>query len=274
MTLPNEPDERELLARLARLKSVSDQVERLRSLIPTRLLAPLTALGESAPGPVDRQDAPAVPAATNGFAVPDGSSLVARLQQRAADATVEVNDLKESWMCHDMRLLWQHVDRKLFAEGMSADDVLLDEAWNEDYEELLRRYDQHKKDDIKSEKRSDGAKSEEQMLLQVANGLDAYISSFVQNSSQLEFSDVSSADNDEDRGFTVRIKSISFSLRARMQRKPKAEWVISLVDEQQNLSNLKRSLFTTIDSRDRKWDLRFLLVCFALCYRYPLQLIL
>lgn len=277
---PRARNERELLDWLVQLKSISDQLARLRSLIPTRLLAPLTALKGSSNSDEQLQNPgfPDDPNTTDSVATdPAVLELAARLQKCAAEATAEVNNFKQSWTSHEMRSLWQHVEQKLHDEETSVDDVIWDETWNEDYEDLLRRHDQHEEGSSEGNP-STKAVDEERMFAQLVGGWEACIASLNQElASRLEFRDVSSGsdDNDGDKyAFTVLVKSVSLPLRVRMQREPNPEWVVNLVDGQQqeqqqqqqqdkSKSELQRGIFAAINGRDRRWDLYFLVVGFS-----------
>ncbi|KAH8429993.1 RNA polymerase II mediator complex subunit MED27 domain-containing protein [Aspergillus melleus] len=142
--------EMQLVSSLAKLQKLEAMVHQLRTLLPERLLDPLT------PNPNPKaQSAPKSPGA-----------LLQQLSQCFQDGAAEVQAFQNMWRGPEMKAVWEHVDAQIKENG----GILLQPTgvWEQDYDTILEEL--LKEQEKKNEQQRKAAEEQERSNIRSAEG--------------------------------------------------------------------------------------------------------
>ncbi|KAK2740207.1 hypothetical protein FQN57_006218 [Myotisia sp. PD_48] len=247
LKLSNWNNERQLVSELWTLQQMDLRIQRLRSLVPERLMAPLKPfIAQSWESGADQ-------------VLP--GDLFQLLSQAVKDGITELDDFKSSWNSPEMGTILNRVDQRLAQRG--GEYPHMNGIWHHSYEAMLKSLEIQgqmlgEEDAIRKE-------NEEKINLQYSNGgWKSILSAFMaRDSPGILVQDLSTNDA---ACFSIILQAISvvfYIQHARNTRSQDAEiWHVNS-GIQQNPSKLTIEILECIQSRGKKWDLGYLLEMIA-----------
>lgn len=233
-----------LASSLCSLSVNPDQIHKLRTLLPERLLAPLIPIvnpqkaGPNRPVPKSPQ------------------MLYEQLSQAARDGVAEVEDFKSTWQSPDMRAIWARMDEKM--KECNGDYPQPTGVWEHDYDKLLEELDKEERTGQRQHKKAEEEQSRSQALS--AGGWKGIVESFKQKG----FPGVRVLlSKNEDVITVVLLKAgMSFDIHElHSQENGGVEWRVSNKQHPgKPKTKLETSVSVSLNQRPRKWDLAYLLV--------------
>ncbi|KAK2831956.1 hypothetical protein FQN49_006999 [Arthroderma sp. PD_2] len=236
-------DERQLVSALCTLQQMHGKINQLRGLVPGRLLGPLKPVITQPPGCERFQNSP--------------QELCQDLAQAARDGMAEIESFRTSWNSPEMIDILDHVDARL--KERNGEYPYMSNVWETDYEETLASLD-------RGEKQEEEMKSmqldqvEKDKLESTAGGWKGIVEAF--KARNIPGINLQILSTDETERFSAELQSISTTIYIQRTRGPTAHdselWHVSM-GFQQNQSKLALEVLDCIQSRQRKWDLQYLL---------------
>ncbi|KAK2784495.1 hypothetical protein FQN53_008485 [Emmonsiellopsis sp. PD_33] len=234
--------ERKLVTALSMLQQMEAKIHTLRTLVPNRLLSPLAPIVNPDP----RTPIPKSP-----------QEMFDQLAQAARDGVAEVESFKSEWQSPDMKLIWDRIDQKM-AES-KGDHPATTGMWERDYDAILRKLDEGERMEKDQKRRLE----EEQERIQVASsetGWREIVERYQKMDMPISITIPPVSDN-AGRFFVVAKKiSLQFHVIQGPYSGPRTprEWQVMAVSRG-NTTKLEAEILDCIRSRDRKWDLPYLL---------------
>jgi hypothetical protein len=235
------------------------QIYQLRTLVPDRLLAPLAPIvnpdmaGPSMPMPKSPQE------------------MFEQLSQAARDGVVEVNAFKAEWNRPEMKIIWDRIDQKLAESG--GDYPQPTGMWEQNYDDILKNLD---RDEKRQEQQQQKVIEEQELsqLISADGGWRGVVESFMmQDNPGLLVTFPPSVESPD--YFFVLLRKISAVFCIQPERitgdEREISWQVKSVPHG-STSKLEIDILNHISTRDRQWDLRYLLVSSVLKYRLNIQL--
>ncbi|EED18688.1 conserved hypothetical protein [Talaromyces stipitatus ATCC 10500] len=280
--------ERQLVTSLAKLQELESKIHELRSLLPDRLLAPITPIIN----PRHTKDG-----STITTSIPrNPQQLNALLRKSATEGVEELNRFRQLWLSSDMQAIWKRVDEKL-AETKGAFPQVEAGMWQVDYEGLLREMDEEGEQKKDAEKEGQGGGDVMEVDAQGEKQLPAGIISSVYGTPETDLKTVmESFQNRSIPGFRLgRTKNESMILvslglagltfevhevlttgsetttttttssettgpeSSTSNKQSPPEWRVSSRNSFGRPSRLENAILHQLNSRPRKWDLCYLL---------------
>ncbi|KAI1938245.1 hypothetical protein LOZ57_006413 [Ophidiomyces ophidiicola] len=238
--------EKQLVSALSRLQEMEGKIQKLRTLVPNRIWSPLV------PMVADKKDGSL-------FLRPKSpQDLFDQLGQSAREANDELEAFKASWNSPEMEATRNIVNRRLKESG--GEYPYTTGTWERDYVRIFKQLDaedQRKEE----EKRRESAEEERRRFAPVGNDWNGIVESFAANAKPgLAVKLRPSADNLCRFNILLQKASVAFSV---WQINDSAgthltEWGVAT--ESRPNSKVGLDILANIQSRDRKWDLKYLLV--------------
>jgi hypothetical protein len=235
------------------------QIYQLRTLVPDRLLAPLAPIvnpdmaGPSMPMPKSPQE------------------MFEQLSQAARDGVAEVNAFKAEWNRPEMKVIWDRIDQKLAESG--GDYPQPTGMWEQDYDVILKNLDREEK---RQERQQQKVMEEQELsqLISAGGGWRGVVESFMkQDNPGLLVTFPPSVENPD--YFFVLLRKISAVFCIQPERiigdERERSWQVKYVPHG-STSKLEIDILNHISTRDRQWDLHYLLVSLVLKYRLNIEL--
>ena len=234
------------------------QIYQLRTLVPDRLLAPLTPIvnpnknESSTPMPKSPQE------------------MFEQLSQAAREGVAEVSAFKAEWNRPEMKVIWDRIDQKLAESG--GDYPQPAGMWEQDYDVILKKLDREEKRQERQRKKI-MEEQERSQLISVDGGWRSVVELFMkQDNPGLLITFPQSAENLN--YFFVLLRKISVMLCVQQGQsigdKRESAWQVKSVPHG-STSKVEIEILNQISSRDRQWDLRYLLVSPVLKYQLNIQ---
>ncbi|OAX81780.1 hypothetical protein ACJ72_03874 [Emergomyces africanus] len=234
--------ERKLVTALSMLQQMEAKIHGLRTLLPNRLLSPLIPIVN----PDTRTPMPKSP-----------KDMFEQLSQAARDGVAEVENLKSEWRTPDMMAIWNRIDQQLAESG--GEHPPTTGMWERDYDSILREIDREEQ----MEKDQKNRLAEEGEKLKVASsesGWKDVVEAYKKKDIPISIEVPRPSDNNG--RFAVSIRNISLQFYVLQgqyygSNSPR-EWQVMIVPRG-NSSKMETDILECIRSRDRKWDLAYLL---------------
>ena len=208
--------------------------------MPDRLLGPLR--------PVVAQDKESLPKSP--------PALLEHLTQTARDGISEVDTFRSTWNQPEMKAIWDRVDQRLKESGDNRPEPMF--VWKNDYRMMLRKLD-HEEERRKERAKLEAQQGEREHLASIQGGWRGIVESFVATAkSGLTIDVISSTEDAAHFSALLHNTSTRFMVRNPDVREA-AEWEVTL-KSQGATSKTTDGILHCINNRDRKWDLRYLLV--------------
>ncbi|EGD95236.1 hypothetical protein TESG_02726 [Trichophyton tonsurans CBS 112818] len=236
-------DERRLLTALCTLQQMHSRINQLRDLLPGRLLGPLKPIINQPPGCEKYQKSP--------------QELSQELSQSVPSCIAEIENFKSSWNSPEMTTILNRVDARL--KDRNGEYPYMNNMWECDYEEVLASLDQEerKMEEMKSIQQD---ALEKQKLESTAGAWKDIVESF--KSKNIPGISLHIILSDETKKFCMDIQSVSTTFHVQMSSGIASDnsemWHVS-TGHQQNQSKLATDILGCIQSRQRQWDLQYLL---------------
>ncbi|OJD19028.1 hypothetical protein AJ78_00979 [Emergomyces pasteurianus Ep9510] len=234
--------ERKLVTALSILQQMEAKIHGLRTLLPNRLLSPLVPIVN----PDTRTPIPKSP-----------QDMFEQLSQAARDGVAEVENIKSEWRSQDMMAIWDRIDQKLTESG--GEHPPTTGVWERDYDSILRKLDREEQ----MEKDQKNRLEEEEEILKVTSnesGWKAVVEEYKKKNIPITIDVPRPSDNNG--RFAVAIKNISLQFYVVQGQyygsKGPREWKVMIVPRG-NSSKMETEILECIRSRDRKWDVTYLL---------------
>ncbi|EFR05136.1 hypothetical protein MGYG_08148 [Nannizzia gypsea CBS 118893] len=239
----NWNDERQLVNALCTLQQMHSRINQLRDLLPGRLLGPLKPVINQPPGCEKYQKSP--------------QELCQELSQSVPNCISEIEGFKASWNSAEMTEILSRVDVKL--KDRNGQYPYMNTMWECDYEEVLASLDREEKEMEEMKSRQQDA-LERKKLESTAGVWKEIIESFkAKNIPGISLQTVASGD---DKMFSMDIQSISITFHVHMSHGVPGDdsgmWHVR-TGHQQSQSKLASDILGCIQSRQRQWDLQYLL---------------
>ncbi|OJD20473.1 hypothetical protein ACJ73_08191 [Blastomyces percursus] len=244
LILPNEDwdSERKLVTALSMLQQMEAKIHGLRTLVPNRLLSPLIPIVH----PDIRTPIPKSP-----------QEMFEQLSQTARDGVAEVENIKSEWRSPDMMAIWDRIDQILAESG--GEHPPLTGMWERDYDGILKAINKEEQEEKKQKSRLE----EEEEKIRVASsesGWKVVVEKYKKKDVPITINVPLPAD---DNGrFSVVIQKLSLQFYVLQgpsyDSKGPGEWQVMIVPRG-NTSKMETEILDCVRSRERKWDLRYLL---------------
>ncbi|PGH16680.1 hypothetical protein AJ79_01552 [Helicocarpus griseus UAMH5409] len=234
--------ERKLVTALSMLQQMEAKIHGLRTLVPNRLLSPLLPVVNPDP----RTPIPKSP-----------QDMFEQLSQTARDGVAEVENFKAEWQSPDMKAIWDRVDQKSTETG--GEHPPTTGVWERDYDNILKKLDREEEIEKGQKRRLE----EEQEKLRVASSESGWkdIVEEYRNKDLPIVINVPKPSDDIGR-FSVAIKKISLQFYILQGpyygNKSPREWQVMIVPRM-TTTKVETEVLDCVRSRDRKWDLSYLL---------------
>ncbi|QKX54592.1 uncharacterized protein TRUGW13939_01680 [Talaromyces rugulosus] len=254
--------ERQLVSSLAKLQELESKIHTLRTLLPNRLLAPIN--------PIINDHQQRSNGSNNNNALPrNPQDLNARLTKAAISGVAEVAELRALWQSPETYAIWARLTQKM-KEGNGAFPQPSG-MWERDYAELLKELEAEDKslrkdgddDDDNNNNKGEGLERGQQSDI---TGWKAIVESFQQR--QLpHFRIATSKTSSSVLLVHLGLAGIAFELEQAAATSSSdsstAEWRVSTHSSSSSrpVSRLETAIVQQLNARQRKWDLRYLLVC-------------
>ncbi|KAL4804011.1 hypothetical protein BDV18DRAFT_153435 [Aspergillus unguis] len=233
--------ELQLVSSLAKLQKLEEMIHQLRTLLPGRLLEPLTSIIN-----------PKV-AAANGMPR-SPQELFNQLSQSARDGVGEVNDFKALWRSKEMKGVWERVDTLIYEN--SGQLLQSNGMWQDDYGEMLQ--DIQKQDAVRQEQLQRAKEEQERSQLQsAAGGWKALVDQY----SQTGINGLRVIPGKSDSfGVLLTKVGLAFKIQAiGTGQEGVPDFNVSSRAPSGEPTNVETAVLDCLNSRPRKWDLDFLL---------------
>ncbi|EEH35447.2 hypothetical protein PAAG_06494 [Paracoccidioides lutzii Pb01] len=238
----NWDSERKLVTALSMLQQMEAKIHALRTLVPTRLLSPLIPIAN----PDSRTPIPKSPL-----------DMFEELSRTARNGVAEVENFRSEWQNPDMKAIWDRIDLKLVESG--GDYPPTTGMWDRDYENILKNLDREEALE-KERKRRLEEEEEKVRAASSESGWKDVVEEYKKRDIPISINIPRLADNVG--RFSVTIKKISLQFcvlqEPRYDNKSPREWQVMIVPRG-NATKMETEILDCIKSRDRKWDLRYLL---------------
>lgn len=229
------------------------QIHQLRTLLPTRLLAPLAPIVQPKKGP------------GSGFGgerpVPESpQALYQQLNHSARSGVNEVRRFQDTWRSPEMKAVWERVESDIRELGALLQPT---GVWEVDYDEILERLVQEEKARNEQERREEEGEEREKLR---STGADwrGIVESFAKK--DVPGVRVVPGESDTDASLSVALikAGMVFQVRtaAGLQEDDMPNWqVATKVTPGRPVTKLETGIVDCLNSRGRQWDLGYLLVC-------------
>ncbi|KAM5451516.1 hypothetical protein MaudCBS49596_003788 [Microsporum audouinii] len=236
-------DERRLVSALCTLQQMHGKINQLRNLLPGRLLGPLKPVITQPPGCDKYQKSP--------------QELCQELSQSARSGMAEIESFKTSWNSPEMTEILDRVDARL--RDRNGEYPHMSNIWECDYEEVLASHDRDEKQ-MQEMKAMQQDKLEKEKLESAVGGWKGIVETFkMRNIPGIALHIISPDDAER---FSVDLQSISTTFYVQRFRgnigHDSEMWHVN-TGFQQNQSKLALEILDYIQSRQRQWDLQYLL---------------
>ncbi|KAH8703448.1 mediator complex subunit 27-domain-containing protein [Talaromyces proteolyticus] len=258
--------ERQIVSSLAKLQELEAKIHELRSLLPDRLLAPISPIVNP------RQRSPSNPIPRN------PQELNARLTKSAAEGVAELNNFKGLWQSPDVQEIWARINQKMTENKGSFPQP--SGMWDRDYEILLKEIDGREDNSKQSEMNQNGKDDTQHTTLsskteEGKEGWKNIIESF-QNNQSPGFR-ITTSKNASMIIVTLGLAGITLDIQeiitnaantsdsgtpASAYSRSLPEWRVSAAQQSiasRPASRLESAIVQQLNNRPRKWDLRYLL---------------
>ncbi|PGH27075.1 hypothetical protein AJ80_01261 [Polytolypa hystricis UAMH7299] len=247
-TAPAElSSEREIATALFALQEMESKIHQLRSLVPARLLTPLMPI-------VNPKVAPSMPPPKS------PQEMFEQLAQAARDGVAEVEAFKAEWRKPEMNAIWERVDKALEESG--GDFPQPSTGWVRDYRRTLKQLDEEEKNQEEQRRRLE-EQQEKVRLAALEGGWKDIVESFMQMDIPgvaVQLLPSSTADLVR---FSVALTKVSIMLYVQQANQVGTQdigdWQVMIVPFDGKSTKLEMDILNCINSRDRKWDLPYLL---------------
>ncbi|PGH29775.1 hypothetical protein GX50_07475 [[Emmonsia] crescens] len=234
--------ERKLVTALSILQQMEAKIHGLRTLVPNRLLSPLIPIVN----PDARTPIPKSP-----------QDMFEQLSQTARDGVAEVENFKSEWRNSDMTAIWDRIDQKLIESG--GEHPPTTGMWERDYDNILKKLD--REEQIEKDKKNRLEEEEEKIRVASSeSGWKDVIEEYKKKDGPITINIARTAENNG--RFSVAIRKISLQFYVFQElyygSKGPREWQVMIVPRG-STSKLETEILECIRSRDRKWDLPYLL---------------
>ncbi|OKL62207.1 hypothetical protein UA08_02452 [Talaromyces atroroseus] len=268
--------ERQLISSLSKLQELESKIHELRSLLPDRLLAPLTPIVN----PRRSSSSNPVPQSPH--------TLNALLRKSATEGVAEVTNFKDLWLSPDMQAVWSRVDQKLIETNGAYPQP--SGTWNRDYDALLKQMDEQEGNGARVQAQPDIERGQQpnSTLLPIYGTADpereagwkSVVESFQKR--QIAGFRLASSKNESMIYVNLGLAGIIFEIQEVLTtnnaaasdtstttsstpgagtRQPLPEWHVSTRQSlgKNGPSRLEMAIVQQLNSRPRKWDLHYLL---------------
>ncbi|EFW16018.1 hypothetical protein D8B26_004211 [Coccidioides posadasii str. Silveira] len=247
-TAPDDWDsERRLVLALAQLQEMETKIQKLRTLVPTRLWSPLVPMIAEKKGDI-RLPRPKSP-----------QELFDQLGQAAREGNEEIEAFRAAWRSPEMQATWDHVNGKIKESGGNYPRGI--GMWQRDYNVILKQLDAEVENKKEEEERKEREEEEMKLLASIGNGWRGIVESFATNeASGLAIKVIPSPDNTGQFSILLRNVSLFFFVQQvnDIDGQRVQEWRVTM-EPRAHATKLGQDIFDCIQSRDRKWDLKYLL---------------
>ncbi|KAF3492241.1 uncharacterized protein GIQ15_01758 [Arthroderma uncinatum] len=243
----NWNEERQLVSALYTLQQMHGKINQLRGLVPARLLGPLKPVITQPPGCDKYQKSP--------------QELCQELSQAARDGMAEIDSFRTSWNSPEMIDILDHVDARL--KERNGEYPHMSNVWENDYEEVLASLDREEKQ-MEEMKLTQQDKLEKDKLESTPGGWRGIVEAFkARNIPGINLQILSFDDTER---FSAELQSISITFYVQRTRGAVGHdsemWHVSM-GFQHSQPKLASEVMDCIQSRQRKWDLQYLLEMIA-----------
>ncbi|WEW59782.1 hypothetical protein PRK78_005262 [Emydomyces testavorans] len=237
--------ERKLVLALCQLQEMEVKIQKLRTLVPTRLWSPLV---------------PVIAEKKGDFRFPKPKSpqeLFDQLSQAAREGNEEVEAFKSAWRGAEMQATWAFIGEKL--KESDGDYPQSTELWERDYDVILKQLDaeEAQKEEQKTQEREN---QERRRLASIDSERKSIVESFAANENTGITAKIRPSADNIGR-FTVLLRNISALFFVQQVNdfdgQSIEEWHV-IMEARPNSTKLEQEVFNCIQSRERKWDLRIL----------------
>ncbi|KAF4998932.1 hypothetical protein F66182_16291 [Fusarium sp. NRRL 66182] len=276
--------ERQLISSLAKLQELESKIHELRTLLPDRLLSPLN--------PIVNPRLPISPSSSSTPIPRNPQALSAALRKSAIEGVTEINDFKSLWNSADMQAIWSKVDEKLAETKGAFPQEGAAGMWKVEYDEVLREMDlEEQKEDgrdrMQTEVEVDDGEAQFPSSIYGSKEETASPKSVIESfqARQIPGFRVASTRNESTIVVSLGLAGLAFEIQEALTTESTAttstttattsnatnktslpEWRVSTRQHSKpglsgsGTSRLESAIVAQLNSRPRKWDLRFLLV--------------
>ncbi|EEH03965.1 conserved hypothetical protein [Histoplasma capsulatum G186AR] len=238
--------EQKLVTALSMLQQMEAKIHRLRNLVPNRLLAPLIPIVN----PEARMPIPSSP-----------QEMFDQLAQAARAGVAEVENFQSEWRSPEMAAIWTRVDHKLNESGGEYPPTT--GVWERDYDSISRALSREER--TEKEQRSRLEEEEEKsrvVVLGEGGGWREVVEKYRKQDLPIAIHVPRPADSSG--RFAVAIPKLSLQFYvlqgpSSYDSQGPQEWQVTTVPRG-NTSKMEAEILECIRSRDRKWDLPYLLL--------------
>ncbi|PGG95739.1 hypothetical protein GX51_08142 [Blastomyces parvus] len=245
LVLSNEDwdSERKLVTALSMLQQMEAKIHGLRTLVPNRLLSPLIPIVH----PDTRTPVPKSP-----------QEMFEKLSQTARDGVAEVENFKSEWRSPDMMAIWDRVEQRLAESG--GEHPPMTGMWERDYDNILKTINTEEQEEKERKNRLE-EEEEKSKVASSESGWKDVVEEYKKKDIPITINVPRPANNNG--RFSVAIQKLSLQFYVLQgpsyDSKSPREWQVMIVPRG-NTSNMETEILDCIRSRERKWDLRYLLV--------------
>ncbi|KLJ09539.1 hypothetical protein EMPG_15033 [Blastomyces silverae] len=234
--------ERKLVTALSMLQQMEAKIHGLRTLVPNRLLSPLIPIVN----PDTRTPIPKSP-----------QEMFEQLSQTARDGVAEVENFHSEWRSPDMMAIWDRIDQTLAESG--GEHPPLTGMWERDYDNILKTINREEQGEKERKNRLE-EEEEKRRVASSESGWKDVVEEYKNKDSPITINVPRPADNNGRFSVTIQKLSLQFYVLQgpSYDSKSPREWQMMIVPRG-NTSKLETEILDCIRSRERKWDLRYLL---------------
>ncbi|EEQ92016.1 hypothetical protein RJZ56_003563 [Blastomyces dermatitidis] len=234
--------ESKLVTALSMLQQMEAKIHGLRTLVPNRLLSPLIPIVN----PDIRTPIPKSP-----------QEMFEQLSQTARDGVAEVENFKSEWRSPDMMAIWDRIDQILAESG--GEHPPLTGMWERDYDDILKTLNREEQGEKERKNRLE-EEEEKRRVASSESGWKDVVEEYKKKDIPITINVPRPADNNG--RFSVAIQKLSRQFYVLQgpsyDSKSPREWQVMIVPRG-NTSKMETEILDCIRSRERKWDLRYLL---------------